>query len=180
MEPEVPVTSMVVVPRGALRLALQSIVTVTLPLAGTVIGLAEAVAETPLGNAVTPRSTDESNPSVLVRVSVVAVVPRSSIVKDAGDSDMLKVGVPVEPAFTVSETVVLALRLPEVPVMVTVAFPVAAEELAVRLSTLEPEVGFVPNDAVTPLGKPVADKVTLPENPLTSPTVIVLVPAAPP
>src|ERR1700689_1626510 len=64
--------------------------------------------------------------------------------------------------------------------MVTVAFPVAAEELAVRLSTLEPEVGLVPNLAVTPLGNPVADKVTLPENPSTSPTVIVLVPAAPP
>jgi len=57
---------------------------------------------------------------------------------------------------------------------------IAAVELAVRLSTLDPEVGLVPNDAATPLGNPEADKVTFPENPLKSSTVMVLVAAAPP
>lgn len=83
-------------------------------------------------------------------------------------------------ALTVSEMVVLALRLPEVPVMVTVAVPVVAVELAVRLSTLVPVVGLVPNVAVTPLGNPDAARVTLPVNPPMSLTVMVLVPADPP
>jgi len=51
--------------------------------------------------------------------------------------------------------------------------------LAVRVSTLLPVVGFVPNEAVTPLGKPDAASVTLPVNPPTSVTLIVLVPLLP-
>jgi hypothetical protein len=83
-------------------------------------------------------------------------------------------------ALTVSETVVVAVRLPDVPVMVTVAVPVVADELAVKLRTLVLVVGFVANEAVTPLGKPEAASVTLPENPPAPVTVIVLVPADPP
>src|SRR5271163_3777770 len=63
--------------------------------------------------------------------------------------------------------------------MVTVAVPVVAELLAVSVSTLVPVVGFVPNAAVTPLGRPDAARVTLPVNPPTSVTVIVLVPVPP-
>ena len=62
-------------------------------------------------------------------------------------------------------TVVLAVSVPEVPVMVTVYCPRVAVLLAVSVSTLEPVVGFVPKDAVTPLGSPVAVRVTLPMNP---------------
>ena len=65
---------------------------------------------------------------------------------------MVKFGVAV--ALTVRASVVVATRLPEVPVMVTVAVPVVAVALAVRVSTLVPVVGFVPNAAVTPLGRP--------------------------
>jgi len=79
----------------------------------------------------------------------------------------------------VSASVVVAVRLPEVPVMVTVEVPVVAVELAVRVSTLVPVVGLVPKVAVTPLGKPDAASVTLPENPFTSCTVMVLVPLLP-
>ena len=178
--PDVPVSSTVVVPLGALRAAVHEMVTFTLPLAGTVTGLAEGVAETPLGSLPMLNETDESNPSTLVRVSVVWTVSRSRTVKDDGDSDIVKFALPLEAGLTVSETVVVALRLPEVPVMVTFDVPVAAEELAVRLRTLAPLVGFVANEAVTPLGKPDADRVALPENPSTSVTEIVLVPAAPP
>jgi hypothetical protein len=94
-----------------------------------------------------------------------------------GEALTLKAGVVVE--LTVSATEVVAVRLPEVPVMVTVEVPVVAVALAVRVSTLVPVVGLVPKVAVTPLGKPDAARVTLPENPSTSVTEIVLVPLLP-
>jgi len=76
--------------------------------------------------------------------------------------------------------VVSGVRLPEVPVMVTVAGPAVAEAPAVNVRTLVEVAGFVPNAAVTPVGRPVATSVTLPVNPLLGTTVIVLVaPAAP-
>src|ERR1700735_2710734 len=90
---------------------------------------------------------------------------------------MLKLGVDDE--FTVSASLVVAVKLLEVPVIVTVADPVVAVLLAVSVSTLVPVVGFVPNAAVTPLGRPDAAKVTLPLNPPTSVTEIVLVPLLP-
>jgi len=80
---------------------------------------------------------------------------------------------------TVSAIVVVAVRVPEVPVMVTVVAPVVAEPLAVRVSTLVEVVGLVANAAVTPLGRPEAARVTEPVNGLTSVTVIVSVPLAP-
>jgi hypothetical protein len=79
----------------------------------------------------------------------------------------------------VSEIVVAFDKLPEVPVMVTVAAPVVAVLLAVNVNVLVVVAGFVLNDAVTPLGNPDADKVTPPLNPFSGVTVIVLVPLAP-
>lgn len=76
---------------------------------------------------------------------------------------------------TVRETVVLALRLPDVPVMVTVDVPPAAALPAVRVSTLLPLVGFVPKIAVTPRGRPDTARATLPVNPPSSATVMVSV-----
>jgi len=99
-------------------------------------------------------------------------------VKEAGDAPMVKFGVAA--AVTVRASVVVATRLPEVPVIVTVAVPVVAELLAVRVSVLVPAVGFGLNTAVTPLGSPDAARVTLPVNPPWSCTVMVLVPPAPP
>lgn len=81
--------------------------------------------------------------------------------------------------FTVSASFVVAVKLPDVPVMVTVADPVVAVLLAVSVSTLVPVVGFVPKAAVTPLGRPDAARVTLPLNPPTSVTVMVLLPLPP-
>jgi hypothetical protein len=74
---------------------------------------------------------------------------------------------------------VVAVREPEVPATVIVAKPVAAVLLAVRVSTLVLVVGLVENAAVTPLGSPDADKLTLPVNPFRGVTVIVDVPFAP-
>jgi len=69
-------------------------------------------------------------------------------------------------------------RLPEVPVIVTVAVPVVAVLLAVSVSVLLPVVLAGLNEAVTPLGRPEADRLTLPVNPLAGFTVIVDVPLA--
>lgn len=65
------------------------------------------------------------------------------------------------------------------PVMVTVAVPVVALLLAVRVSVLVvvAEVGL--NEAVTPLGRPEADRLTPLLNPFTGLTVTVLVPLFP-
>ena len=61
----------------------------------------------------------------------------------------------------VSEIVVALDRLPDVPVMVTVAVPVAAVLLAFRVNVLVLDVLAGLNDVVTPLGRPVAVKLTL-------------------
>ena len=76
------------------------------------------------------------------------------------------------------------MRLPEVPVMVTVEVPVVevpvvAVALAVKVTELVEVVGLVPKLAVTPDGKPEADRVTLPVNPPEGVTVMVLLPLLP-
>lgn len=63
---------------------------------------------------------------------------------------------------------------PEVPVIVTEKVPVAAAAAAANVTVLVEVVGLVPKLAVTPLGKPEADKLTLPVNPPEGVTVIVL------
>ena len=77
------------------------------------------------------------------------------------------------------EIVVVFVKLPETPVMVTVAVPVVAvlPALSVRVLVFVVLVGL--NDAVTPLGKPEADRLTLPLKPFCGLIVMVLVPAAP-
>ena len=63
--------------------------------------------------------------------------------------------------------------------IVIVDTPVVAVALAVSVKALVAVVGFVPNEAVTPLGRPYAAKVTLPVKPFWGVTVIVLEPLAP-
>jgi hypothetical protein len=61
--------------------------------------------------------------------------------------------------------VVVAVSVPEVPVMVTVDCPIAAEAPAVNVNVLEPVVGFGEKAAVTPAGKPDTARLTFPVNP---------------
>jgi len=95
---------MVVVPLGARREALQVMVMVALPLAGGVTGFCVAVADTPLGNALTLNSTAELNPFTLVTVRVVDTRLPSSIVNEEGDRERVKFWVPED---TVREMVVV-------------------------------------------------------------------------
>ena len=65
------------------------------------------------------------------------------------------------------------------PVTVTVTVPVAAVLLAVSVNVLVLVVLLGLKDAVTPLGRPDADKLTLPLKPFCGVTVMVLAPLAP-
>jgi len=69
--------------------------------------------------------------------------------------------------------------VPDVPVIVTVALPVVAVLLAVSVNVLVVAVLLGLNDAVTPLGRPEADRLTLPVKPFCGLTVIVLEPLVP-
>jgi hypothetical protein len=184
VDPEVPINSMVVVPVGARLVALHVMVTFTLPFAGGVTGLAEAVADTPEGNSFTLNVTAEWNPFTLVTVRVVDLLPLSSMVKEEGDRDRVKFGVPEE-AVTVRVIVVLWLVEPEVPVIVTVAVPTVALEEAVSVSVEEAlpfaggVTGLTENVAVTPEGRPDALNVVAELKPPVLVTVIALVPLLP-
>jgi hypothetical protein len=79
----------------------------------------------------------------------------------------------------VSEIEVVLVKLPEFPVMVTGKVPVVAVLLAVNVKVLDPAVLAGLKEAVTPLGKLDADKLTLPLKPFCRVTVTVLVPLAP-
>ena len=94
-----------------------------------------------------------------------------------GESEIVKSACAAE--FTVSVTVVECDKVPLVPVMVTVAVPLAAFALAVKVRTLVEVVGFVPKAAVTPEGKPDADRLTLPVKPPEGVTEIVVFPLLP-
>jgi hypothetical protein len=177
-EPDVPVTVTVAVPTVAVAEAVSVKVDVALLFAGGVTGLVENAAVTPLGNPVALSVVAELKLFWLLMVIVLVPFVPCFTVKEAGDAPIVKLG--VDAAFTVRARVVDATRLPDVPVIVTVAFPVVADALAVRVRVLVPLVGFGLNAAVTPLGRPEAVRVTLPANPPASWTVIVLVPPDPP
>ena len=82
-------------------------------------------------------------------------------------------------AFTVTDNVVVAVRVPDVPVIVRVTVPVVAELLAESVNVLLPVVGLTLNDGVTPEGGVEVLKVTFPLKPFCGVTLIVLVPLAP-
>jgi hypothetical protein len=80
---------------------------------------------------------------------------------------------------TVSANVAVWVRLPEVPVRMTVASPSVAVLEAVNVNVLAVVVLEGLKDAVTPLGRPLAVSATAPVKPPIGVTVIALVPAAP-
>lgn len=92
-----------------------------------------------------------------------------------GDAESVKLGA----AFTVSETLVVAVRLPDVPVTVIVAGPVVAVLEAVNVKVLLEVAGLGANTAVTPAGSVDVMNVTLPLNPFCGVMLILLEPLAP-
>jgi hypothetical protein len=77
---------------------------------------------------------------------------------------------------TVNAMLELSLNDAETPWIVTVAEPRVAVEFAASVSVLAPVAGFGVNVAVTPLGRPAAEKVTAPAKPFCPAMVSVAVP----
>jgi hypothetical protein len=99
------------------------------------------------------------------------------MVRLLGDAESVKFAAAI--AFTVSETEVVFDKMPDVPVIVTEDVPVAAVPLAVSVNVLGLVALLGLNDAVTPPGRPLADKLTPPLKPFWGVMVIVLVPLVP-
>jgi hypothetical protein len=107
----------------------------------------------------------------------MVVVPFAPCIKFRLFGDVESAKFPV--GFTLRVTVVCFVRVPEVPVIEMLADPMAAMLLAVSVNTLVLAVVLGLKDAVTPLGRPEAAKLTFPVKPFSGVTVIVVVPLAP-
>ena len=90
-------------------------------------------------------------------------------IREAGESETTGAAV------TVSVTVVVWARLPEVPTSTPVCVPAVAVGLADNVKVLSVVAGLGLNTAVTPLGRSEPESETLPPNPLYGVMVIVLV-----
>jgi hypothetical protein len=80
---------------------------------------------------------------------------------------------------TVRVIVAVLLKAPEVPVMVRVEVPITVVAPTPRVNVVEAGSGLELKDVVTPLGKPDAEKVTLPVKPFRGETVMALEPDVP-
>ena len=167
--PEVPATVTVTLPVVAVPPAVSVKVLVPVVLPGLKAGV------TPLGKPEADKLTLPLKP--LSGFTVIVLVPLEPcvMVRLLGEAERVKFG----GGFTVRESVVELDRFPDEPEMVTVAAPVAAVPLAVSVRVPAPVVLVGLNEAVTPLGKPEADKLTLPLKPPCGLTVMLLVPLAP-
>src|SRR5438874_1946419 len=146
-----------------------------------VAGFALNIANTPGGGFNTNRNTELLNPpSGVILIVVVAVVPCLTV-KLLGDAESRKSGCDGggAGAFTVKLMVVVLVRLPDVPVMVMLPVPTVAVLLAASVRALEPVVLLGLKEAVTPLGRPEADRETLLLKPFAGVMVIVLLPLEP-
>ena len=172
--PDVPVMVMLPVPTVAVLLA-ASVRALELV---AVLGLKEAV--TPLGRPEADRETLLLKPfAAVIAIVLLPLEPRVTVTL-LGEAESVKLGcgggaVP----FTVKLMFVVCVRLPDVPVTVTVTVPKAAVLPAASVRVLEPPAGLGPKEAVTPLGKPELEKDTLLLKPFAGVIVIVLLPLKP-
>src|SRR5437660_1494851 len=164
--PDVPVTVTVAVPVVAVLLA------IIVNVAGAVGGLVLNEAVTPLGRPEADKLTMPLKPFCGVTVTLLVPLVPWVTLKVLGETESAKFGA----ALIVTETVVFLLKPLAVPVTVKVNVVGATVPPTVIVRVLEVAVGLVLNEAVTPLGWPEADKLTLPVKPFCGITVIVLVP----
>ena len=165
---DVPVTVTLVVPAAAALLT----VNVSVLLLVVLLGLKDAV--TPLGSPEADKLTVPVKPFCGTSVMLLVPLAPGAMLRLPGEADSAKLG-----AVTVRVREAVLVRLPEVPVMVTVEVPGIAPLPAFRVSVLVPAVALGLKDAVTPPGRPDADKLTVPLNPLCGETEMVLVPLVP-
>jgi hypothetical protein len=164
----VPVIVIVLVP------AVAEALTVSVNVLVVVVGFGLNPAVTPLGRPEALKLTLPAKPFVGTTAMVLVPLLPGGVTTLLGVAVRLKSG----PA-TVRLKVVVCVKLPDLPVIVTVAVPKAAVALAVRVKVLVEVVGFGLNPAVTPLGRPEAAKLTLPVKSFSGATVIVIVPLLP-
>ncbi len=147
--PMVPVTVTVFVPTTAADVALN----VTMLVVAVVAGVNEAV--TPLGSPDTASVTLPVKPVFGTTVIVaVAPVPCTTVTVETEDeSEYVTCG------RTVKAIPTEAVSVPDLPVIVMFEEPSTAVELATKLRVLAPPT-VAPNEAVTPLGRPVTTRLT--------------------
>jgi hypothetical protein len=151
--PEVPVIVSVLVPTLAVLLAVRVSVLMV------IVGLGEKLAVTPWGKPDTAKFTLPLNPyEGATEKGAVLDVPWPRFKKPGLES--VKLG-----PWMVSDKGVVAVRLPEAPVMVSMLVPTLALLLAVRVRVLVPVVEVGEKVALTPLGRPDRERFTLPVNP---------------
>jgi len=134
------------------------------------LGLKEAVVPERMPEA--EKVTAPVKPLDGVMVTVAPPVLPRAMFRVAGEAEREKFGA----AFTVTEIVVEPFRLPLTPLMVTVNVPTAAPRVAVNVKELVLVVLDGLKLAVTPLGRPEADKLTFPVKGLCGVTVMVVGP----
>src|SRR5579884_2833548 len=159
---------MVEFPGAAEPLTLRLTVLVSAP-----VRVTDAV--TPAGNCDTVTVTVPLNPFCGVAVTVAVPDALGATVRADGCAASVNAGAPA----TVSVNRMLLVSVPETPLMVTVAVPVAAEPLAEIVSVLADCALAGLNEAVTPAGRPDADRSTEPLNPFCGLVVIVVAALAP-
>ena len=122
-------------------------------------GLKDAV--TPFGRPLAEKETAPLKP--FAGTTVIATFPLApgATLRLGGAAVSVKLG----GAATVSVSVTVWVKLPATPVTVTLALPSAAPAAALRESVVEPVALAGEKEAVIPLGKLPAEKVTLPLNP---------------
>src|SRR5690242_2176212 len=106
---------------------------------------------------------------------VVLPLDTCARLKVAGVAERVKFGA----ALTARLIVVELVMEPATPVIVMVAVPVVAEPVAESVKLLLEVAPLGLNDALTPLGRPVAVKFTVPAKPPEGVTVIVAEPLLP-
>lgn len=148
-----------------------------MPVAG--FGLKDV--KTPGGGFNANKKTVLLNPPSGVILIVVAAAAPCATVRLLGEAESRKSGSDGggAGAFTVRLIVVVLTKLPDVPVTIMLPVPKVALLLAVNVRVLELVAGFGLKEAVTPVGKPEADRLTLPLKPFDEVIMILLVPFAP-
>ena len=126
------------------------------------VGFGEIVAVTPLGRPETARVTGPLKPLEEASAMGLEVVAPGPIDKLAGPV-MVKFAADIE-----RENLVVDVRLPEVPLIVTELVPIEAVLVAINVKDVFPFVGFGEKLALTPLGRPAMDRLTSPPNPFVS------------
>jgi len=166
-------------PVDALLLAWK--VTVELPEPGAAIEAGLKVAVTPVGKPLAEREIAELKPPATVVVILDVPEPRRATETEVGEAESVKLA--ETGAVTVSDTVVVCVTPPPVPVTVMEYVPVAEVEATVRVRVEVPDPGAAMEvglkAAVTPVGKPLADKATAASKPSTTAVVIVEAPLLP-